>query len=258
MTPFLDAGALAAALAGTGWRPLRVVGATGSTNADVAASARAGAAHGLVEVTGWQQAGRGRFARVWQTPPDTCVAMSVLVRPRAPMASWGWLSLLVGLAVADGIAEASGLVARLKWPNDVLIGERKVCGILGEAVFGDGAGAAVLGMGINVALASEQLPVPTATSLALEGSDASAAAVAGAVLRALDRWYRRWDAGEDLSEAYRSRCSTLGRRVRVLLPDGAVEGDAVDVDASGALVVRTPEGPRAFAAGDVVHLRPGD
>lgn len=258
MSPFLDHRALSAEVRGTGWRPVRVVEATGSTNADVAELARGGAGHGLVEATGWQQAGRGRFARVWETPPDTCVAMSVLVRPRVAMASWGWLSLLVGLAVVDGLGEASGVVASLKWPNDVLVGERKVCGILCEAVVTERGLAAVLGMGINVALSTDQLPVVSATSLAIEGSDAPAASVAGAVLRALEVWYRRWDAGDDLRESYRVRCSTIGRRVRVSLPGGVVEGEAVDVDTSGALVVRTPEGVRSFAAGDVVHLRPGD
>ena len=258
VTPFLDRQALLDDLVGTRWSPVDLVAATGSTNADVAARARAGAPDGLVEITGWQRAGRGRFTRVWETPPDTCVAMSALVRPTAPLAAWGWLSLVVGMAVADGLRAASGLDARLKWPNDVLIGERKICGILSEAVMTDADRAAVLGMGINVALAEEQLPVPTATSVRIEGSDASATAVAGGVLKALDHWYRRWDAGESLTDAYLARCSTIGRRVRVQLAEGAVEGEAVSVDASGSLIVATASSRQAFSAGDVVHLRPGD
>jgi len=258
VTPLLDHSRLTEAIADTGWGRLTLVPATGSTNADVAALARAGAAHGTVEITGWQQAGRGRFDRVWESPEQACLAMSVLVRPRARLASWGWLSLLVGMAVVDGLREASGLEAGLKWPNDVEIGGRKVCGILCEAVQTDTGLAAVLGAGINVRLTAEQLPVPTATSLVIEGSDASGSAVAGAVLRALDGWYRRWDAGHPLRDAYLARSSTIGRRVRVLVHDGAVEGRAVDVDADGALVVRTGDGERSFAAGDVVHLRPGE
>jgi BirA family biotin operon repressor/biotin-[acetyl-CoA-carboxylase] ligase len=258
VTPFLDLSALSAAVAGAGWGPLEVLAATGSTNADVAALARAGAPHGAVEVTGWQQAGRGRFDRVWESPQDTCVALSVLVRPRAPLSSWGWLSLLVGLAVADGIRETCGLAAGLKWPNDVMIGERKVSGILCEVVRSDAGVAAVLGMGINVALSAEQLPVPGATSLLVEGSRPDAAPLAGAVLQALARWYERWDAGDSLAGAYRERCTTLGRRVRVLTTGGAVLGEACEVDASGALIVRTAAGLRTFAAGDVVHLRPGE
>lgn len=257
MTPWLDHRTLSEAIAATSWGPVQVVAATASTNADVAALARSGAPHGTVVATGWQQAGRGRFDRVWTTPPDTCLALSVLTRPTRPLASWGWLAMVVGLAVADGLSEA-GVDARLKWPNDVLIGGSKVCGILCEAVQVDDGMAAVLGVGINVALTEAQLPVPTATSLALEGSSATPAEVAGAVLGALDAWYSRWDAGESLTDAYRMRCSTLGRRVRVLLPARIVEGVATDVDADGALLVRTPSGTEAFSAGDVVHLRPGE
>lgn len=255
MSEFLDAAALERAFASTPWRRLLVVEATGSTNADVAALARAGEASGLVEVTPHQQAGRGRFERVWLTPPNTCVAQSVLVRPRRPLAEWGWLSLLVGVAVSDGIRAATGLDASVKWPNDVLIGERKVCGILSEAVPTPDGLAAVLGYGLNIALAPEQLPVPTATSVRIEGSDAPAHAVVAAVLAALGALFGRWDAGEDIAEDYRARCSTLGQRVRVMLPDGIVEGRAVDVDAAGSLIVETSAGRRAFSAGDVVHLR---
>lgn len=255
MTSFLDRQTISDALAGTRWGPVQVVEATASTNADLAAAARVGAQEGSVLITGWQQAGRGRFDRVWQTPPDTCVAMSVLLRPGRGLASWGWLSLLAGLAVLDGIEAASGLKAQLKWPNDVLIGDRKVCGILSEAVHTDAGLAAVLGMGINVRLASDELPVPTATSLSIEGSDASGADVAASVLRVLEGWYGAWASGQDLSSDYRKRCSSIGRRVRVELPSGHIEGDAVDVDAHGSLVVDTGSGRRSFAAGDVVHLR---
>lgn len=232
-----------------------VVPATGSTNADVAALARAGEAPGVVEVTPHQQAGRGRFDRVWITPPETCVAQSVLVQPRRPLAQWGWLSLLVGVAVSDGIRTATGLDASVKWPNDVLIGGRKVCGILSEVVPTPGGLAAVLGYGLNIALEPEQLPVSTATSLRIEGSDARAHDVVAAVLAALGSRFERWDAGEDIAEDYRARCSTLGQRVRLLLPDGVVEGRAVDVDGAGSLVVETLQGLRTFPAGDVVHLR---
>ncbi len=255
MTDFLDAAGLIARLAGTGWGPVRILPETESTNADVAVLARAGAAHGAVVVTGFQRSGRGRFDRVWSTPPDTCVAMSALVRPRVPLERWGWLSLVVGLAVVEGVAEASGVPATLKWPNDVLVGERKLCGILSEAVATPTGRAAVLGIGLNVALAADQLVVPTATSLRLEGSDAAAHVVAAAVLGSLDRWYARWDAGESLVADYRARCGTLGRRVRVQVPGGAVEGVAEDIDEEGGLVVRTDAGVRTFAAGDVVHLR---
>ncbi len=256
--PFLDQSALTEGFGSTGWNGLTIAKSTGSTNADLAAAARSGAPGGTVLVTADQQAGRGRFDRVWRTPPDTCVALSVLVRPRVGVERWGWLSLLVGIAVVDGVRAATGLGASVKWPNDVLIGGRKTCGILSEAVETDTGRAAVLGVGLNIALQAADLPVPTATSLALEGSDAPADAVVLAVLAALHDWYRRWDASESLLDAYRQRSGTLGRRVRVHLPAGDVEGVAIDVDDDGSLVVQTAQGVRTFAAGDVVHLRAGE
>lgn len=256
MTVGLDAGDLAAALAGTPWRP-RVVAATGSTNADLAAAARSGAAAGEVLISAHQSAGRGRLARRWEAPPGASWATSVLIAPRRPMADWGWLPLLVGVAVARGVAEATGLEPRLKWPNDVLVGEGKLCGILCEGVADASPPAAVLGFGLNTALTAQDRPVPTATSLLLEGADPGPAPVLAAVLRHLAAVLAGWEAGEDPRPGYRALCGTLGRAVTVHLPGGPVDGTAVDVDPEGALVVDTPAGRRTFVAGDVEHLRPG-
>lgn len=129
VTPFLDHSALSTVFASTGWNELRILPSSPSTNADAAELARSGGAHGLVLVTADQTAGRGRFDRSWVAPADTGLAISVLVRPSSPLAAWGWLSLLAGVAVVDGLRVASGLEVGLKWPNDVLIGERKVCGL---------------------------------------------------------------------------------------------------------------------------------
>ncbi|MCL4236388.1 MAG: biotin--[acetyl-CoA-carboxylase] ligase, partial [Deltaproteobacteria bacterium] len=114
-------------------------------------------------------------------------------------------------AVADGLRSASGVAAELKWPNDVQIGGRKVCGILSERVDGGAGQAAIIGMGINTTLSAEQLPVPTATSLALAGGDVDPGGVAAGVLGALGEWYPRWLAGADLRAEYAARCSTVGR-----------------------------------------------
>ncbi|MFT3875496.1 MAG: biotin--[acetyl-CoA-carboxylase] ligase [Propioniciclava sp.] len=256
MTDFLDAPALRASVLGGLWRQLDVVAFTGSTNADLAAAARAGAESGRVLATGDQRTGRGRLARSWGAPPDTSFACSVLVAPRRPMAEWGLLPLLVGMAVTDGVREATGLDAALKWPNDVLVDDRKLCGILCESVFdAPGRPHAVLGFGLNVALSTEQLPVPTATSTRLEGSDASATAILAACLVALERWFTFWDAGGDIIAPYRERCGTLGRDVVVHLAGGPVTGRAVAVDAHGGIVVATPTGHQTFVAGDVEHLR---
>ena len=154
----------------------------------------------------------------------------------------------------------SGLDLGLKWPNDVLVGgERKLAGLLAEVV----DDAVVVGLGLNVSLRADELPVPTATSLALEGSDVvDRDPVLRAVLRGLAERYRAFEAtGGDaaaagLVDAYRSVCGTLGRQVRVELPgDRTLHGEAVDVDDAGRLVLRTEDGMTTLAAGDVVHLR---
>jgi BirA family biotin operon repressor/biotin-[acetyl-CoA-carboxylase] ligase len=230
---------------------------TGSTNADLATAGRHGAVSGTVLVADHQTSGRGRLDRRWTAPPGTSLAISVLLTPPAnvPAARWLWLPLLAGLAVRETVVALGAADVGVKWPNDVLIGDRKVCGILSERIVGDTA-SAVIGMGINTTLSADQLPVPTATSLALAGARHEPADVVVAVLDALGQWYARWLDGEDLSDAFNSGCSTVGRTVRVERgAAAAVEGVAVGVDHEGRLLVRTSGAVQAFAAGDVVHLR---
>ena len=242
------------------WSDLRVVAETGSTNADVVAAAADGAAEGLVVVAEHQASGRGRAERVWSSPPRSGLTFSVLLRPPpSTRAQWGWLPLLAGLAVAEPVARLSGLAVGLKWPNDVLVGDRKLAGLLAE-VAGD---AVVIGVGLNVSLREDELPVPTATSLRVAGSEVTDRdPVLRAVLRELARRYRSWcDAAGDvdatgLLRAYRSACVTLGRPVTVHLPDGAtLAGTAQDVDVSGRLLVDDGSTVHVLGAGDVVHVR---
>jgi BirA family biotin operon repressor/biotin-[acetyl-CoA-carboxylase] ligase len=258
--PLVDPARLTAALVRPGgvWTRVRCVATTGSTNADLAAQARAGAESGTVLVADHQSSGRGRFTRVWEAPPGTSLAISVLLRPPATIDArrWLWLPLVTGLAVADGLRAATGVDVELKWPNDVLVEGRKLCGILAERVDSAHGPAAILGMGINTTLAEHQLPVPTATSLALAGASVDPGAVVAAVLGSLGEWYLRWLAADDLRAEYAARCTSVGRRVRVQLSAAEfVEGWATGVDADGCLLVAVAGGERAFAAGDVVHLR---
>lgn len=267
--PTIDANWLARRIvsADGAWGSVATVATIGSTNAELAAAARAGAATGAVLVSDHQSAGRGRFTRVWEAPPGTSLAISALLRPPAsvPLARWLWLPLVAGLAVADGLRAACGVAAELKWPNDVLIGGRKVCGILTERVespknrtvgHGETLPAVIIGMGINTTLGEDELPVPTATSLALAGAEVETGEVAASVLLALDAWYRRWLAGADLRADYAERCTSVGREVRVQLSENeAVTGRATGVDPSGCLLVESDGRERAFAAGDVFHLR---
>ena len=253
------------------WQRIDVVEETGSTNADLAQAARQGAPGGLVLVADHQSAGRGRLGRTWTAPPGSGFALSVLLRPEVPTDRWTWLPLLAGVAVSDALRQQTGLPADVKWPNDVLVLERKVCGVLAERVETDAGPAVVLGMGVNVHLRADELPVPTATSVDLARAELGVAGVpvartplVSSVLRCLERDLRRWeevlvvaaDEPDAVALAYRERCSTLGRQVRVTLSDGtSVEGLARDVDAYGRLVLDTADGSRTFGAGDVVHLR---
>ncbi|REE98326.1 biotin--[acetyl-CoA-carboxylase] ligase [Thermomonospora umbrina] len=256
------------------WSGVEVVRETGSTNADLAEAARAGAAEGRVLVAEAQTAGRGRLGRAWTAPPRSGLMFSVLLRPAVDPAALGWLPLLTGLSVAtalrritgraaagdyDGPGDGHGLDVRLKWPNDLLVGERKLAGILAEKV----DDAVIVGIGLNVGLHPDELPVPTATSLAIENAAfQDREALLRAALRELQTWYREWTAllgdpeTSGLRTAYKDLCATLGRRVRVMLPgDRLLTGTASDVDATGCLVVDTPEGAQAVGAGDVIHVR---
>ena len=244
--PPLRAAPLARALAPDGWR-VEVLAATPSTNAAVADRARNGEAAGLVVVAEQQTAGRGRLDRTWVTPARAGLTFSVLLRPTLPAADWGWVPLLAGLAVARAISARAELDATLKWPNDVLIADRQVCGVLAEV---PAPGAVVVGIGLNVTTRRDELPVETATSLQLEGAASTDRdTLLRAVLRELTDVMADPVAARD---DYRERCSTIGRQVRLELPDGAVTGVAERVDDDGRLVV---DGS-AYGAGDVVHLRP--
>ncbi|MDA8439817.1 MAG: biotin--[acetyl-CoA-carboxylase] ligase [Propionibacterium sp.] len=242
------------------WTSVRCIPETGSTNADLVAAARGGAVPGAVLVSEHQTAGRGRFDRRWESPRGSSIAISVTLAPGRPMHDWGWLSLLAGLAVRTGLLDATGADAarlELKWPNDVLIDGRKVCGILAEAVDTPSGPQAVIGIGINIAMAEGDLPVSTATSLRIAGLPEDRDAVAVATLTRFADLVTDWREGLDVRPVYTRDCASIGRRVRVLeSAQVAHEGEGVDVDADGRLVVRLDNGVRrAFAAGDVHHLR---
>ncbi|MBE7189631.1 biotin--[acetyl-CoA-carboxylase] ligase, partial [Jatrophihabitans endophyticus] len=227
---------------GTAWSRVDVVDETTSTNADLAASASRRADREVL-VAERQTSGRGRLDRVWTSPPGAGLLFSMLLRPRAPMAQWGWLPLLAGVALAEGVERVAGIACALKWPNDLLVGaqQRKAAGILVQTA-GD---AVVIGIGLNVSTTADELPVPTATSLAVEGAPGlGREALLAAVLSQVDARLTAWDdaSGDPtrsgLADAYRPRCATLGHQVRVTLTGGPpLVGEAVDLDGSGRLVL---------------------
>lgn len=258
MTTPLDGDTLRASL--PGWSRLDVVASTGSTNADLVAAALAGAPDRTVLVAEHQQAGRGRLARTWESPAGSGLTFSVLLRPEGVgPARFGWLPLLAGLALADAVTGYAGAACGLKWPNDLLLGERKAAGILAEVA---APGAVVVGIGVNVASAPPGQP--QATSLAEHVAHVpDRAELLVAALRRLDVRERSWrESGGDpdvdrLRADYRAACRTLGSLVRITLPGGQLyEGVAEDVDEDGRLLVVEHGGRRrAVAAGDVTHVR---
>jgi BirA family transcriptional regulator, biotin operon repressor / biotin---[acetyl-CoA-carboxylase] ligase len=256
---------------GGDYAALDVIDETGSTNTDLAAAARTGAPDRTVLVAEHQSAGRGRATRVWRSPPRAGLSLSVLLRAAGvPNSRWGWLPLLTGVALVDAVRAVAEVDAVLKWPNDLLVGPArgKCAGILAEVVGGNGTegAAVVVGIGLNVTVKEDELPADVgATSLAIENAACTDRdTLLRAVLRELSTVERRWrehggDPGASgLRDAYRDRCATLGRRVRVDLPAGApVVGEAVDVDRDGRLVVRDDGGSEhSVSAGTVVHVRP--
>lgn len=244
------------------WSAIRVVDRTGSTNADLARWAAEGTAgNGTVLLTTYQSTGRGRLDRSWSAPPGASLALSMLLVPGdVPWRHWTWLPLICGMAVSEGIRRATGVQTVLKWPNDVMVGDRKLCGILSEQVSTPAGPGCVIGVGINTDLTEDRLPVPWATSLLLAGaSTRNKTTVAATVLRAFALLYENWLSDFDpdaLARSYVARCATIGREVRVVLSaEESVTGRAEAIDDDGRLVVRTAAGRRVFGAGDVVHLR---
>lgn len=257
--PPLSAARLQRDLAGDLWREVRVVDTTVSTNADLAAAARAGEAEGLVLVAEHQTSGRGRLDRTWESPTRAGLTFSVLLRPALDLAHLSLLPLIAGLATVEAISAVSGVDAGLKWPNDVLVDGCKLGGLLVEIA----GGAAVIGIGLNVSTREDELPFDRATSLAIAGGLTDREPLLKEVLRTLARRYTAWRwSGEPTSvlPAYRQRCETIGAEVVLELPGGeTVRGTAVDVDDDGRLVVADAESGdrRAWLVGDVTHVRRG-
>jgi BirA family transcriptional regulator, biotin operon repressor / biotin---[acetyl-CoA-carboxylase] ligase len=260
--PPLSAAALRAALVrpGSSWSEIRVVAETGSTNADVLAAARGGAAAGLVVVAETQTAGRGRLNRTWVSPPRSTLTFSMLLRPAAARRRWGWLPLLTGVALAEAVTEHVGLEVRLKWPNDLLAADgRKLAGVLAEMTASSTGDAVAVGVGLNVSTRDTELAdLPDASSLALAGASVlDRDSLLRALLRSFADTYSAWErcGGAPLPD-FADRCATIGARVRVWLPGGeTVTGTATGVDTEGRLLLRTEAGERVFSAGDVEHLR---
>ncbi|WP_431802268.1 biotin--[acetyl-CoA-carboxylase] ligase [Microbacterium sp. bgisy203] len=243
---------------------LQVIGSVDSTNAKLlhdAARDPEGHPHLSTLLTRDQRAGRGRRDRSWVTPPDSALAVSVLLEVGAvALENRGWIPLIAGAAMADAVGAQLSDVS-LKWPNDVLVGvgpqARKISGILVEVLPSDPR-TVVVGAGVNTTMETIDLPVPTATSFADQGAVADEDRLLADYLTALRDGIADLAVGGGAVVAPRvsERCRTIGSEVEVTLPDGVVlHGRAVRLDDTGRLVVGTNGVETVVAAGDVVHVR---
>ncbi len=215
--------------------------------------AQQGAAEGTVIIAGEQTAGRGRLKRAWLSPGGS-VALSVVLHP--DIAYLSSLIMLASLAVVHSIETVTGLKSQIKWPNDVLINGKKVCGILIESdVRGDTVNYVIVGIGINVNLGVADFPdiSPIATSLSDElGREVSRVSVIRCLLVEMERLYLDLSAGGSLYEEWRDSLVTLGQKVRAATGDMVYEGRAESVARDGSLLLRGPDGSLTrIVVGDV-------
>lgn len=229
---------------------------TASANDDVRSLAQQGAPDGLVVVADEQTHGRGRLGRRWVAPAGSSLLLSVLFRHTMPVQRAAQLTMLVGLAALEGIEATLGIRADLKWPNDVLLGERKLGGILAELEPYDGyLRWAVVGLGLNVNADLSSHPEIGQAAISLReatGIEVDRGPLLLALLRALSRRYARLASGESPVEEWQSRLCTLGRRVTVEAGGERYSGTAEFVTPEGSLFVRQDDGTRReVLAGDV-------
>jgi BirA family biotin operon repressor/biotin-[acetyl-CoA-carboxylase] ligase len=232
-----------------------------STNDIARRLAAEGAPEGALVIADHQTAGRGRLGRSWLAPAGTSLLFSLLFRPPLSPPQAPRVAMTVALGVVDGITQVTGLKPRLKWPNDVLIEGRKVCGLLTETgMTGERLDHVVVGVGLNVNFDPRDVPgiPPTATSLAVAlGRPVERVPLLQAILTAIEGHYERLRTGESPHNEWAALLDTLGKLVRVTTPDGVEEGIAENVDADGGLLLRRSDGSRVrILVGDVTRVRP--
>lgn len=233
-----------------------------STNLEAARRALEGAAEGLCVVASAQTAGRGRLQRQWISPKGAGLYFSVVLSPRIHQSSWPLITLAAAIAAHDALLEAYSLKTDIKWPNDILSNNRKLCGILAETVETPNGRAVVLGVGIN--LTSSAFPPElreSATSVQLEtGKVPNLEIILRNLLIALERRYEMLQSvrgGEEILREWSVRSSyASGKRIRVANGQEVLEGTTRGLESDGALRVETDQGEiRIVRAGDVTELR---
>jgi BirA family biotin operon repressor/biotin-[acetyl-CoA-carboxylase] ligase len=241
--------------------PIHFAEVTGSTNTDLLRLAEEGAAAWTVLATNHQEAGRGRLGRTWVSEPGSSLLVSVLLRPDLPAADAAMITLGAGACMALACSVACGIEVGCTWPNDLVVGARKLGGVLVEAKLeGSRLAHVVIGSGVNLEETDEDFPPElrgVATSAVMEGGRPDAATLLFEYLFRLKRFSDPSKPGfrETVLDLYRRHCATLGRPVRATTTDGRdVAGTATGIGNQGQLQVQTDMGPVEVAFGEVLHL----
>ena len=268
MATALSADSVAAALTGSFGAPCKVFDRIGSTNDEALSWALDGAPEGALVVTEHQTSGRGRRGRVWFDAPGSSLLFSLVLRPEMRFERLGLLSLALGNACADAVESVAGVPAKTKWPNDVVIGDRKIAGILVETkLIGSDVDVAIAGIGLNYDWTGGEIPREIergATTLVAEASAAgmdvapAREELLAAILRSLEDLYPlvRTSTDELLRRA-EQRSAVLGGHVTIRFADGdLLHGRATRLLSDGALEIETDEGVRSVHVGEIEQLRP--
>lgn len=245
----LDESAMNATSHGSYWR-VSVFQSVVSTQAEIIA--KDNLRHGDVFVTEYQSSGRGRLDRSFKAAKSSALLFSLYLEPKTNKEQWSAIPLLAGLSLVSALKILDErVITTLKWPNDLLIGEKKAAGILVEA---RGSGV-VIGIGLNVEMEKSELPVPTATSLSLESfSILNRNVILPEILKSLAAVIEQWESGSGIVfEQYRQVSSTLGKEVEVHLPAGKILKSRADqINEMGELLLASGV---SVNVGDVIHLR---
>lgn len=233
------------------WR-VRVVEVTGSTQDDLYKEVTENPPiPKSVLVTEYQSAGRGRLDRTFDAPPSSALLFSIYIEPKVERDEWSFLTLLAGVSVQEALTSLDAAIkVDIKWPNDLLINEKKVAGMIAQVT----PKGVVLGIGINVEMSEAELPVENATSLALNNfSQLNRNLILAAILNHFEVNLQMWEVGKSFLPEYRQSCATIGRDIEITLPGGStLRSKAADISHSGALILENGE---SVTVGDVVHLR---
>lgn len=242
-------------------KPLHFFPTLDSTNTYAARLAREGAPEGTIVIADAQTGGKGRLGRSWVSPPHVNLYLSAILRPPVPVAAAPSISLLAAVAVAETIAGVCALTPSIKWPNDVLVNNKKVCGILAEVQTSATAlHAVILGIGVNInaplSAFPEELRDKASSLLLAGGRPVKREVFTASLLTSLEKFYVLW-LQEGFSAARadweRYAADLIGRRITVAAPEGTVTGTVLGLDTDGALLVResAEAAPRRLVAGDV-------